>query len=109
LPLVLGLVGLAEVIPYFCCVLLAGYAVDHHFRRLFAVLFGGAVSMLPAFIHDIFHYGSEGLGIFRVAPAIGAMMTGLFLRLAKGFEILARSAENMIRIAMIQVTLAKCL
>jgi MFS family permease len=35
--------------------------------------------MLPAFIHDIFHYGPEGLGILRAAPAIGAVMTGLFV------------------------------
>jgi len=46
---------------------------------MFAVLFGGAVSMLPAFIRDIFHYGPEGLGILRATPAIGAVMTGLFL------------------------------
>jgi MFS family permease len=46
---------------------------------MFAVLFGGAVSMLPAFIHDIFHYGPEGLGILRAAPAIGAVITGIFL------------------------------
>ena len=46
---------------------------------MFAVLFGGAVSMLPAFIHDVFHYGPEGLGVLRAAPAIGGMMTGLFL------------------------------
>jgi MFS family permease len=46
---------------------------------MFAVLFGGAVSMLPAFIHDVFHYGPEGLGILRAAPAIGAVMTGLIL------------------------------
>lgn len=46
---------------------------------MFAVLFGGAVSMLPAFIHDVFHYGPQGLGILRSAPAIGAVMTGLFL------------------------------
>jgi len=46
---------------------------------MFAVLFGGAVSMLPAFIHDIFHYGPESLGILRAAPAIGAVMTGLLL------------------------------
>ena len=36
--LALGLVGLAEVIPYFCCALFAGYAVDHYSRRLFGVL-----------------------------------------------------------------------
>lgn len=46
---------------------------------MFAVLFGGAVSLLPAFIHDVFHYGPEGLGILRAAPALGAVMTGLFL------------------------------
>jgi len=46
---------------------------------MFAVLFGGAVAMLPAFVHDVFHYGPEGLGILRAAPAIGAVMTGLFL------------------------------
>ena len=46
---------------------------------MFAVLFGGAVAMLPAFIHDVFHYGPEGLGILRAAPAIGAVITGLIL------------------------------
>lgn len=46
---------------------------------MFAVLFGGAVSMLPAFIQDIYHYGPEGLGILRAAPAVGAIITGLFL------------------------------
>ena len=33
---------------------------------------------------------------------------GGYRRLAKDFEILTRSAENMIRIAMIKITLAKC-
>lgn len=46
---------------------------------MFAVLFGGAVAMLPAFIHDVFHYGAEGLGILRAAPAVGAVFTGLLL------------------------------
>lgn len=46
---------------------------------MFAVLFGGAVAMLPAFVEDIFHYGPEGLGILRTAPAVGAIMTGLVL------------------------------
>jgi MFS family permease len=44
-----------------------------------AVLFGGAVAMLPAFIHDVYHYGAEGLGILRAAPAVGAVATGLLL------------------------------
>lgn len=46
---------------------------------MFAVLFGGAVAMLPAFIHDIYHYGPEALGILRAAPAIGSIMTGIWL------------------------------
>lgn len=46
---------------------------------MFAVLFGGAVSMLPAFIHDIYYYGPEALGILRAAPAIGSIMTGIWL------------------------------
>ena len=46
---------------------------------MFAVLIGGTVAMLPAFIHDIYHYGPEGLGILRAAPAIGSIMTGIWL------------------------------
>jgi len=46
---------------------------------MFAVLFGGAVAMLPAFIHDIYHHGPEALGILRAAPAIGSIMTGIWL------------------------------
>ncbi len=46
---------------------------------MFAVLFGGAVAMLPAFIHDIYKMGPEGLGILRGAPALGAIITGLWL------------------------------
>ncbi|MFI5304527.1 MAG: MFS transporter [Nitrospiria bacterium] len=46
---------------------------------MFAVLFGGAVAMLPAFIHEIFHYGPEGLGILRAAPAAGSIITGIIL------------------------------
>ena len=46
---------------------------------MFAVLFGGAISMLPAFISDVFHFGPEILGILRAAPAIGALLTGIVL------------------------------
>ncbi len=46
---------------------------------MFAVLFGGAVAMLPAFVQDVFHYGPEGLGILRAAPAIGAILIGVML------------------------------
>ncbi|WP_091472360.1 MFS transporter [Methylophilus rhizosphaerae] len=46
---------------------------------MFAVLFGGAVALLPAFVHDVYHMGPEGLGVLRAAPAIGAIVTGIFL------------------------------
>lgn len=46
---------------------------------MFAVLFGGTVAMLPAFVHDIYQMGPEGLGILRAAPAIGAIVTGVLL------------------------------
>jgi MFS family permease len=46
---------------------------------MFAVLFGGAVAMLPAFVEDIYHMGPEGLGILRASPAVGAILTGLWL------------------------------
>ena len=37
--LALGLIGLAEVLPYFCSALFAGHAVDHFYsRRIFGVL-----------------------------------------------------------------------
>ncbi|MEZ0315642.1 MAG: MFS transporter [Methylophilaceae bacterium] len=55
-------------------IILAAQALD-----MFAVLFGGAVAMLPVFIHDIFHYGPEGLGILRASPAVGAIVIGIYL------------------------------
>lgn len=48
---------------------------------MFAVLFGGAVAMLPAFAAQILHVGPEGLGILRTAPGIGAMLAALYFAL----------------------------
>lgn len=42
-----------------------------------AVLFGGAVALLPIFAQDILHVGSQGFGILRAAPAVGAALTML--------------------------------
>ena len=55
-------------------ILLGALALD-----MFSVLFGGAVALLPAFIKDILHAGPEALGILRAAPAIGAVLVGLWL------------------------------
>jgi MFS family permease len=48
---------------------------------MFAVLFGGAVAMLPAFADQVLHVGAEGLGALRAAPALGAVIMALFLAL----------------------------
>jgi MFS family permease len=39
---------------------------------LFAVLFGGAVALLPVYASEILHTGPWGLGLLRSSPAIGA-------------------------------------
>ncbi|MBU6235710.1 MAG: MFS transporter [Alphaproteobacteria bacterium] len=46
---------------------------------MFAVLFGGAVAMLPAFADHVLHVGPEGLGALRAAPAVGSVLTALYL------------------------------
>ena len=42
---------------------------------MFAVLFGGAMALLPIYAQDILKVGSEGFGILRAAPAVGAVIT----------------------------------
>jgi MFS family permease len=46
---------------------------------MFAVLFGGAISILPAFVKEVLNAGPETLGILRAAPAAGAVITGIYL------------------------------
>jgi MFS family permease len=46
---------------------------------LFAVLFGGASALLPAFTRDVLHAGPEVFGYLRTAPGIGAGVTALLL------------------------------
>lgn len=54
-------------------VLLAAMTLD-----LFAVLFGGAVALLPAFA-KLLDAGPEGLGVLRAAPAAGSILTGIWI------------------------------
>jgi MFS family permease len=44
---------------------------------LFAVLFGGAVALLPAYASDILKVGPDGLGLLRAAPGVGAVIVAL--------------------------------
>ncbi len=46
---------------------------------LFAVLFGGAVALLPVFAEDILHTGPQGLGMLRAAPSVGACLLAVYL------------------------------
>jgi MFS family permease len=46
---------------------------------LFAVLFGGAVALLPLFAKSILHTGPFGLGVLRSAVAVGALIAGIRL------------------------------
>lgn len=55
-------------------VLLGAISLD-----LFAVLFGGAVALLPLFTRSILHAGPVGLGLLRAAPSIGGLLAAALL------------------------------
>lgn len=55
-------------------ILLGALALD-----MFAVLFGGAVAMLPVFAAEVLIQGPQGLGFLRAAPAAGAVIMALVL------------------------------
>lgn len=55
-------------------IMLGAMALD-----MFAVLFGGAVALLPVFAKDILFVGSEGLGYLRAAPSFGALIMAYYL------------------------------
>ncbi len=46
---------------------------------LFAVLFGGAVALMPIFARDVLVVGPIGFGALRIAPSIGASIMALAL------------------------------
>jgi hypothetical protein len=41
---------------------------------LFAVLFGGAVALLPIYANDILKVGPQGLGFLKAAPSLGSFL-----------------------------------
>ncbi|MGA2112899.1 MAG: MFS transporter [Anaerolineales bacterium] len=55
-------------------VILAAITLD-----MFAVLLGGAVTLLPIYATDILKVGPQGLGLMRAAPSIGALLMALLL------------------------------
>jgi MFS family permease len=62
-------------------VILAAITLD-----LFAVLLGGATSLLPIYAKDILHAGPTGLGWLRAAPSIGAVCISFFIAHAPPFK-----------------------
>lgn len=46
---------------------------------LFSVFFGGAVALIPVVASEVLHVGAEQFGMMRAAPAIGAVLTMLFM------------------------------
>jgi len=46
---------------------------------LFAVFFGGAVSLLPIFADQVLHTGPQGLGLLRAAPSFGAVTAAIIM------------------------------
>jgi MFS family permease len=55
-------------------IILAAITLD-----MFAVLFGGAIALLPVYAKDILHVGPGGLGWLQAAPSIGAILMGFVL------------------------------
>ena len=68
--------------------LLGAMALD-----LFAVLFGGAMALLPIYAEDILHVGAKGLGFLNAAPALGALVITL---LATQHPPIKRAGRNLL-------------
>ena len=68
--------SLVEGFSFLCKtqIILAAITLD-----MFAVLLGGATTLLPIYAKDILQVGPVGLGWLRAAPAIGAVCIGLAL------------------------------
>ena len=74
---------------------------------------GSAVNFVETVLQLKLHISEKIKDAFAVLPVRWIVertfaWLGNFRRLSKDYEILTASAENMVRIAMIQITLAKC-
>ena len=85
---------------------LEAFSVDAGYR-------GSAVEFVEATLQLKLHISKKIKDVFAVLPIRWIVertfaWLGNFRRLSKDYEILTKSVENMVRIAMIQITLAKC-
>jgi MFS family permease len=71
-----GLAGMLDGLSYICRnrLILAAVTLD-----VVALLLGGATALLPAYAYDVLHVGERGFGLLRAAPALGSLLTGLWL------------------------------
>ncbi|MCK6576575.1 MAG: MFS transporter [Anaerolineae bacterium] len=67
-------------------IILAAISLD-----MFAVLFGGAVFLLPVFATDILKVDATGLGILRAAPSIGALIMAMIVARRPPFQNAGRA------------------
>ncbi len=67
-------------------IILAAITLD-----MFAVLLGGAVTLLPVYATDILKVGPEGLGFMRAAPSVGALMMAVALAHLPAFQHAGRT------------------
>jgi len=61
-----------------------------------AVLFGGAIALLPIYAQDILGVGSEGFGVLRAAPAVGSVL----IMFASAYIPLTKNAGKKLLIAI---------
>ncbi len=81
-------IGMGWHFVWNCQPLIAAMALD-----LLAVLFGGAVALLPIFADDILHVGATGLGFLNAATFFGAMVISLA---ATHRPPIARAGRNLL-------------
>jgi MFS family permease len=67
-------------------IILAAITLD-----LFAVLLGGATTLLPIYARDILHVGPTGLGLLQAAPSVGALCMTLCLAHTPPFKRAGRT------------------
>src|SRR5690606_19692808 len=78
-PWMLGLIGLAELIPYFCVAPFAGYLVDHLPRRKLGMVACIGLAVTPAVLALIASgvLGEVRLGCHRLRAVTGVLAVGL--------------------------------
>lgn len=67
-------------------IILASITLD-----LFAVLLGGATTLMPIYARDILHVGPSGLGWLQAAPSVGALVMTFFLTYLPPFKRAGRA------------------